>query len=174
MAGGPSYAPPGGIRGPGILEMTTAWSGAHLGGASPPGAVHSMEPSMRPILPLRPLPAVLSLVLVLCSFGSSASAQAVKVPPPIIVGQWKEDTFLPERQCHGHYAAADLQQYLTQARVAMWLPDTRSVNLDPSGECITIRVQSLGGARLAELVLRGVNVPRQSVLLLWERPQRQG
>lgn len=129
---------------------------------------------MRPIPPLRPLPAVLSLALVLCSFGSSASAQAVKVPPPIIVGQWKEDTFLPERQCHGGYAAADLQQYLSQARVAMWLPDTRSVSLDPSGECITIRVQSLGGARLAELVLRGVNVPRQSVLLLWERPQRQG
>ena len=129
---------------------------------------------MRPISPLRPLPAVLSLALVFCSFGSSASAQAVKVPPPIIVGQWKEDTFLPERQCHGHYAAADLQHYLSQARVAMWLPDTRSVNLDPSGECITIRVQSLGGARLAELVLRGVNVPRQSVLLLWERPQRQG
>ena len=128
---------------------------------------------MRPISPLRPLPAVLSLALVFCSFGSSASAQAVKVPPPIIVGQWKEDTFLPERQCHGYYAAADLQHYLSQARVAMWLPDTRSVNLDPSGECITVRVQSLGGARLAELVLRGVNVPRQSVLLLWERPQRQ-
>src|SRR6476659_7810163 len=119
---------------------------------------------MRPILPLRPLPAVLSLALVLCSFGSSASAQAVKVPPPIIVGQWKEDTFLPERQCHGHYAAADLQQYLTQARVAMWLPDTRSVNLDPSGECTPIRVQSLGGARLVEWVCREVKVPRQSVL----------
>ncbi len=129
---------------------------------------------MRPIPPPRSLPAILSLALVLCTFGSSAMAQSVKVPPPLIVGQWKEDTFLPERQCHGNYAAADLQQYLTRARVAMWLPDTRSVSLDPSGECITIRVQSLGGARLAELVLRGVAVPRESVLLLWERPERQG
>ena len=174
MAGGPSYAPPGGIRRTGILEITTAWFGAHLGVHLHLERCIRWSLQMRPIPPLRPLPAVLSLALALCSFGSSASAQAVNVPPPIIVGQWKEDTFLPERQCHGHYATADLQQYLTQARVAMWLPDTRSVSLDPSGECITIRVQSLGGARLAELVLRGVNVPRQSVLLLWERPQRQG
>jgi hypothetical protein len=174
MAGGPSNSPPSGIRGRGILKMTTAWSERTR-------AVHlhlerclRWSLQMRLIPPPRSLPAVLSLALVLCSFGSSASAQSVKVPPSIIVGQWKEDTFLSERQCHGHYAAADLQQYLSQARATLWLPDTRSVNLDPSGECITIRVQSLGGARLAELVLRGVNVPRQSVLLLWERPQRQG
>jgi hypothetical protein len=129
---------------------------------------------MRPLPPPRSLPAFLSLALVLCSFGSSAMAQSVEVPPPVIVGQWKEDTFLPERQCHGNYAAADLQQYLTRARVAMWLPDTRSVSLDSSAGCIIVRVPSLGAARLAELVLRGVAVPRQTVLLIWEMPQRQG
>lgn len=174
MAGGPCHPDPDGIRKRGILEMTTAWFGAHL-------AVHlhlerciRWRTQMRPIPAPKSLPLVLSFTLVLCTFGSSATAQAVHVPSPLIVGQWQEDTFLPERQCHGGYVAADLQQYLTRARVAMWLPDTRSVSLDSSAGCIVVRVPSLGAARLAELVLRGVAVPRQTVLLIWEMPQRQG
>jgi hypothetical protein len=47
----------------------------------------------------------------------------------------------------------------------MNLPGTHSVAVDNSGRCLAVRVESVGSGRLAELVLRGVSVPRDAVLL---------
>ncbi len=47
----------------------------------------------------------------------------------------------------------------------MSLPGTQSVAVDNARRCITVQVQSVGSGRLAELVLRGVAVPRTAVLL---------
>jgi hypothetical protein len=100
--------------------------------------------------------------------------RAGRIPPAPIVGQWPEDAFLPARQCHGRYAAEDLQRFLPRARLALWLPGTRSVVLDPERRCIAITVEGIGAGRLAELVLRGVSVPRRSVLLLLDSRVRRG
>jgi hypothetical protein len=106
------------------------------------------------------------LIICLSALACSPAAQSARIPPAPIVGRWPEVTFLPERQCHGRYAADQLQRYLPRARLALWLPGTRSVALDSSSRCITVTVESVGDGRLAELVLRGVAVPRRSVLLL--------
>jgi hypothetical protein len=79
---------------------------------------------------------------------------------------WPELTFLPERQCHGDFRVEDLKAYLPRARLALWLPGTRAVTLDEERRCLVVTVEGIGGGRLAELVLRGVAVPRRAVLLL--------
>jgi len=106
------------------------------------------------------------LVSCLLSAGCAAATRAARVPPAPMVGEWPEQTFLPRRQCHGRFAAEQLQQLLPRARLALWLPGTRAVTLDSERKCITITVDGIGSGRLAELVLRGVSVPRRSVLLL--------
>ena len=98
--------------------------------------------------------------------GCGTAARSGMIPPAPIVGRLPEPAFMPERQCHGRYAPEDLQRYLPRARLALWLPGTRAVSLDADRRCITIVVESVGGGRLTELVLRGVAVPRRSVLLL--------
>jgi hypothetical protein len=107
------------------------------------------------------------------SLSCGRSAQSARIPPAPVIGRWQETTFLPERQCHGRYATQDLERLLPRARLALWLPGTRAVELDASRRCITVTVESIGGGRLAELVLRGVAVPRRSVLLLLEGPERR-
>jgi hypothetical protein len=72
---------------------------------------------------------------------------------------------MPDRQCHGGFATDDLNRFVPRARLALWLPGTRSVAVDPARRCITIKVESAGAARLAELVVRGVAVPRRAVFL---------
>ena len=79
---------------------------------------------------------------------------------------WPDPTYLPERQCHGDYRVEDLNRYLPRARLALWLPSTRSVKLDEQRRCLVVTVESYGTGRLAELLLRGVAVPRRAVLLL--------
>jgi hypothetical protein len=88
-------------------------------------------------------------------------------PPPVApeTATWPDPTFAAERQCRGRYAAQDLERYLQRARLAMSLPGTQAVTLDRTRGCITVRVESVGSGRLAELVLRGVAVPRTVVLL---------
>ena len=110
----------------------------------------------------------------LVGVSSSAGAQSTPIPAAPIVGQWPEWTFLPKRQCHGRYDSADLERYMPRARVALWLPGTRSVALDSGRRCIAVTVDGIGDGRLAELVLRGVSAPRRSVLLLLARRERQG
>jgi len=93
-------------------------------------------------------------------------AQADKIPPAPVITLWPDETYLPERQCHGTLPVEDLQHYLPRARVAMWLPSTRSVTLDAERRCLVVTVESYGSGRLAELIFRSVAVPRDAVLLL--------
>jgi hypothetical protein len=97
--------------------------------------------------------------------GCAPATDSAKVAPAPILSHWPEPTFLPDRQCRGRYAVEDLTRYLPRARVALWLPGTRSVTLDTTRRCITMTVESIGDGRLAELVVRGVSVPRRAVLL---------
>jgi hypothetical protein len=106
--------------------------------------------------------------------GCAPMSPTTRVPPAPIVGRWPETAFLPERQCRGRYAVEELQPYLSRARLAMWLPSTRSVTLDPTRRCITVTVESVGGGRLAELVIRSMAVPRRAVLLVLSGSARRG
>jgi hypothetical protein len=101
-----------------------------------------------------------------CLLGGWAPAQPSQ-PDSTYYGSssWPDPTFMPDRQCHGGFATDDLNRFIPRVRVALWLPGTRSVAVDPAGRCITIKVESAGAARLAELVIRGVAVPRRAVFL---------
>jgi hypothetical protein len=123
---------------------------------------------MRPAMPIRftfyrliSLIAASSLAL-----GCAPAVQADKIPPAPVLTLWPDPTYLPERQCHGTYEVADLNRYLPRAKVALWLPSTRSVALDEQRRCLVVKVDGYGAGRLAELVLRGMAVPRRAVLLL--------
>lgn len=102
-----------------------------------------------------------------------ANATASRIPPAPIASLWPDPTFSPERQCQGIYRSEDLERYLSRARLALVLPDTRSVSLDNEARCITIVVDGVGAGRLAELVMRGVSVPRKAVLLRLSTPVQQ-
>jgi hypothetical protein len=105
------------------------------------------------------------LAAVATSVGCASAAESTRVPPAPIVLRWPDPAFAPERQCRGRHGAEDLARYLPRARLAMSLPGTQSVAVDNARRCITVQVQSVGSGRLAELVLRGVAVPRTAVLL---------
>jgi hypothetical protein len=106
--------------------------------------------------------AVASSVALACA----AASHAARIPPAPVLTLWPDPTFLPERQCHGAYTVEELNRYLPRARVTLWLPSTRAVVVDAERRCLVVRVESAGAGRLAELVLRGVAVPRRAVLLL--------
>jgi hypothetical protein len=106
--------------------------------------------------------AVASSIALACAPVSHAS----RIPPAPVLTLWPDPTFLPERQCHGAYTAEELNRYLPRARVTLWLPSTRAVAVDTERRCLVVTVESVGAGRLAELVLRGVAVPRRAVLLL--------
>jgi hypothetical protein len=97
--------------------------------------------------------------------GCAASAASARIPAAPVLLQWPDPAFAPERQCRGAYRAEDLARYLPRARLAMSLPGTESVAVDHARRCLTVNVHSVGSGRLAELVLRGVAVPRRAVLL---------
>lgn len=67
--------------------------------------------------------------------------------------------------CAGTYAAADLDRFLPDARLALSLPSTDAVALEPGDRCIRITVGSAGTGRLVKLLLRGVAVPPAAVQL---------
>jgi hypothetical protein len=52
---------------------------------------------------------------------------------------------------------------LSRANLALDLPGTRRVTVDPTGTCLVIDVSSPGTARLVKLMLRGMDVPRDAV-----------
>jgi hypothetical protein len=115
--------------------------------------------------------------LLAASAAGTACAPAssnARIPPAPILGHLPDPAFLPEAQCRGNYAVEQLQPYLSRARLALWLPSTRSVALDPTRGCITVTVESVGGGRLAELVIRSLAVPRRSVLLVLAGNTRRG
>src|SRR5215210_3729563 len=94
------------------------------------------------------------------------------IPPAPIALRWPDPTFLPERQCRRAVSTERLEGYLRRASLTMAVPGTRSVTLDRQRGCLTIVVESVGTGRLAELIIRGVAVPRQAVLLLLASPPR--
>jgi hypothetical protein len=100
------------------------------------------------------------------ALGCATAAQADKIPPAPVLTLWPDPTYTPDRQCHGGYRPEELDRYLTSARVALWLPGTRSVAVDSERSCLVVTVEDYGDGRLAELVLRGVAVPRHAVLIL--------
>jgi hypothetical protein len=108
----------------------------------------------------------LGSLAILLSLACASGTQSAGVSPAPLVGRWPEPAFLPEHQCRGRYTVDALERYVSRARLAMWLPSTRSVVLDRERRCITVTVNSVGAARLAELIMRGVAVPRRAVLLL--------
>lgn len=105
------------------------------------------------------------LAAVATSAGCASAAESTRVPPAPVVLRWPDPAFAPDRQCRGRHGAEDLERYLPRARLTMSLPGTQSVSVDNTRRCITVQVQSVGSGRLAELVLRGVAVPRSAVLL---------
>jgi hypothetical protein len=113
---------------------------------------------------------VIGLVLVCVLPGCASATGSSKIPPAPILFRWPDPAFLPDRQCRGAFAVEDLKRYLSRARLALWLPGTQTVTLDPARRCITVTVATVGGGRLAELVMRGVAVPRRAVLLTLSTP----
>ena len=116
--------------------------------------------------------AALAALAAALSLACAPRTESVRVPPAPVVGRWPEYAFLPERQCHGRYSLEALERYVSRARLALWLPGTRNVALDRDRRCITVTVNSVGGGRLAELIMRGVAVPRSAVLLLLAGSER--
>jgi hypothetical protein len=119
------------------------------------------------------LPAI-SLGAAVATAACAPTTKTAGIPPAPIALRWPDPAFLPERQCQGAYDPQEVERYLSRARLALTLPGTRSVALDRDGRCITVVVESVGGGRLAELVMRGVSVPRGAVLLRLESPERRG
>jgi hypothetical protein len=123
---------------------------------------------------VRALNSLRSAVSGLTTLGLIAAIRIPASPPSSITipsagPGWPDPAFLPERQCRGRYATEDLERLVPRAKLALWLPGTRSVAIDPTRHCITISVESIGAGRLAELVIRGVSVPRRAVFLRADR-----
>jgi hypothetical protein len=70
------------------------------------------------------------------------------------------------KPCNGLTAVPALEEMLPRARVALDLPGTEQVALDPTRRCIGIQVRTQGTARLVKLLLRGVEIPREAVDLM--------
>jgi hypothetical protein len=123
---------------------------------------------MRPASAIHPISFRMISLLAASSIalGCAPAVQGDKIPPAPVLTLWPDPTYLPERQCHGTYRVEDLNRYLPRAKVALWLPSTRSVALDEQRRCLVVTVDGYGSGRLAELVLRGMAVPRRAVLLL--------
>jgi hypothetical protein len=122
-----------------------------------------MHAVSRPHSPARRTAGALAICLLLAGWTPGPPSQ----PDSDYYGSssWPDPTFMADRQCHGRFGTDDLNRFVPRARVALWLPGTRSVAVDPARRCITIKVESAGAARLAELVVRGVAVPRRAVFL---------
>jgi hypothetical protein len=66
-------------------------------------------------------------------------------------------------KCRVGYSASELERYLSRARIALWLPGTRTVALDSEQRCVTVTVDDSSTGRLAKLALRAVSVPRRAI-----------
>jgi hypothetical protein len=110
-------------------------------------------------------PLALLLGAVASNVGCASAAESTRLAPAPVLLRWPDPAFSADRQCRGRYRTEDLARYLPRARLAMSLPGTQSLAVDHERRCITVSVQSVGSGRLAELVMRGVSVPRAAVLL---------
>ena len=110
--------------------------------------------------------AVAPLIAMASLLACAPGTQRGGVPPAPIALAWPDPAFLPERQCRRALPSEQLAGYLPRASLTMTIPGTRSVTLDRERGCLTIVVESVGSGRLAELIIRGVSVPRHAVLLV--------
>jgi hypothetical protein len=115
-----------------------------------------------------------SIALCSAALGCASAPKTAGIPPAPIVFRWPDPAFLPERQCHGAYSVAELEQFRLRAQRALQLPGTRTVAVDAERRCLTVIVEGIEAGRLAELALRGVAVPRAAVLLQLAEPERHG
>jgi hypothetical protein len=67
------------------------------------------------------------------------------------------------KPCAGDAGMPALEELLPRARTALDLAGTDQVAIDPSRRCIGIQVRTWGTARLVKLLLRGLEVPYESV-----------
>jgi hypothetical protein len=100
------------------------------------------------------------------------AAERAGIPAAPVALRWPDPTFLRETQCHRALPAERLDAYLQRARLTLTIPGTRSVTVDRQRGCLTIVVDGVGSGRLAELIVRGVSVPRHAVLLVIASPER--
>ncbi len=114
------------------------------------------------------------LALGSAAVGCAPAAESARFSTGPVVYRWPDPAFLPEVQCHGAYTVAELQAYLPLAEVALQLPGTRAVAMDQERRCLTVTVDGFGAGRMAELLLRGMAVPRTAVLLQLTTPEPQG
>ena len=114
------------------------------------------------------------LALGSAAVGCAPAAESARLSTGPVVYRWPDPAFLPEVQCHGEYTVAELQAYLPLAEVALQLPGTRAVAMDQERGCLTVTVDGFGSGRMAELLLRGMAVPRTAVLLQLTTPEPQG
>ena len=115
-----------------------------------------------------------SIAVCSTALGCAPVPESTRIPPAPVVLRLPDPAFLPELQCHGAYTVAELEEYLPRAQVTLQLPSTRRVAVDAARRCLMVIVDGVGAGRLAELVLRGVAVPRDAVLLLLAESERQG
>ena len=106
--------------------------------------------------------------------GCAPAADSTMLSTGPVVYRWPDPAFLPEVQCHGGYSVAELQTFLPLAEVALQLPGTRAVALDEQRRCLNVVVDGFGSGRMAELLLRGMAVPRTAVMLQMSTPEPQG
>jgi hypothetical protein len=113
-----------------------------------------------------PAAAIVSLL------ACAPAAERAEIQAAPVALRWPDPTFLPERQCHRALPAERLDAYLQRARLTLTIPGTRSVTVDRERGCLMIVVDGVGSGRLAELIVRGVSVPRHAVLLVIASPER--
>ena len=67
------------------------------------------------------------------------------------------------KPCSTGMGTPAIEELLPRARLALDLAGTDEVAVDPSGRCIAVQVRTRGTARLVQLLLRGMDVPREAV-----------
>jgi hypothetical protein len=108
---------------------------------------------------------------ILAALGACAPTTQSAIPPAPSRGRWPDPAFEPASQCHGTLALDALEGLLPQARLALWVPGTEAVQLDPTRRCLMITVEDIETGRFTALLLRGVGVPRRAVLLQLATPE---
>jgi hypothetical protein len=110
-------------------------------------------------------------VSILTALGACAPRSGPAIPPAPIRGSWPDPAFEPVNQCHGTLAPGVVEGLLPRARLALRVPGTRAVELDPTRRCLLITVEDIETGRFTALLLRGVGVPRHAVLLELATPE---
>lgn len=67
------------------------------------------------------------------------------------------------KPCSGATGVPALEEMLPRVGLALDLPGTDQVAIDPTRRCIAVQVRTSGTARLVKLLIRGVGVPREAI-----------